>query len=40
MTLLKWKSNGWHVDHIKPLYFANNEVDAKRLCHYTDLKHI
>ena len=38
MTWLNWTSNGWHIDHIKPLDLAKNEEDAKRLCHYTNLQ--
>ena len=29
---------GWHIDHIIPLSSANNEEDAHKLCHYTNLQ--
>ena len=40
-ALMTWKNhttNGWHVDHIKPLDSCKNEDDLPKLCHYTNLQ--
>lgn len=36
---MNWDNQGeWHIDHIIPLASANNEVELKKLCHYTNLQ--
>jgi hypothetical protein len=30
--------NGWHIDHIVPLFTAKTEEDVFKLCHYTNLQ--
>ena len=36
---MNWDNYGeWHIDHIIPLSFANNEVELKKLCHYSNLQ--
>lgn len=36
---MTWDNYGdWHIDHIKPLVLATNEIELKTLCHYTNLQ--
>lgn len=36
---MSWENYGdWHLDHIKPLYLAENEEDLLKLNHYTNLQ--
>ena len=36
---MNWDNYGeWHIDHIIPLASANNEVELKKLCHYSNLQ--
>ena len=38
MTWENYGPNGWHVDHIIPLFTAKTEEDIFKLCHYTNLQ--
>ena len=38
MTWENHSTNGWHIDHIKPLSSAKTEEEVIKLCHYTNLK--
>ena len=36
---MNWSNHGeWHIDHIIPLSSATNEVELRKLCHYTNLQ--
>jgi hypothetical protein len=36
---MSWENYGdWHIDHITPISFANNEGDVYKLSHYTNLQ--
>jgi len=36
---MTWENNGeWHIDHIIPLVSATNEIELRKLCHYTNLQ--
>ena len=38
---MEWDNHGvhgWHIDHIIPLSSANNDLELKKLCHYTNLQ--
>jgi len=36
---MTWENNGeWHIDHIIPLASATNEIELRKLCHYTNLQ--
>ena len=36
---MNWDNQGeWHIDHIIPLASANNELELKKLCHYSNLQ--
>ena len=40
MTWDNWTTDGWHIDHIKPLasFDLTNEEELKRACHYSNLQ--
>ena len=38
---MTWENHGmygWHIDHIKPLYFGEDDTELKLLSHYTNLQ--
>ena len=36
---MSWDNYGeWHIDHIIPLASAPNEIELRKLCHYTNLQ--
>jgi len=36
---MNWSNHGeWHIDHIIPLASAPNEIELRKLCHYTNLQ--
>ena len=38
---MTWENHGmfgWHIDHIKPLYFGEDDIQLKLLSHYTNLQ--
>jgi hypothetical protein len=36
---MSWDNYGeWHIDHIIPLASATNEIEMRKLCHYTNLQ--
>ena len=36
---MNWDNYGeWHIDHIKPLSLAKNELDVIELCNYKNLQ--
>lgn len=36
---MSWSNYGsWHIDHIRPLVLACDEIQLKGLCHYTNLQ--
>ena len=40
MTWDNWTTNGWHIDHIKPLasFDLTDREQFLRACHYTNLQ--
>jgi hypothetical protein len=40
MTWDNWTTDGWHIDHIKPLskFDLTNPTQCKEACHYTNLQ--
>lgn len=40
MTWSNWTTNGWHIDHIKPLasFDLSDPVQQKQACNYTNLQ--
>jgi hypothetical protein len=41
MTWDNWTTDGWHIDHIKPLASSFDLTDRKQFleaCHYTNLQ--
>lgn len=40
MNWANYGTNGWHIDHIKPLcsFDLTNEVELNKACHYTNLQ--